>query len=100
VYYSGTISALKLTICEKLGILEARFEKFEEGKVASPAYLLWMCDEVLKMDSTSIDEAVKAGRWMGWVFAHVEILGIWTNTETRNHVREDRRLGLDKPHPS
>lgn len=100
MFYSGSISVLKTAILEKFGVIEARFEELEKGRVASPSYLLWMCDEVSRMDTTSLDEAVKAARWMGWVFAHAELIGIWTNTDTRNHVRKDREQAFDKPHPS
>jgi hypothetical protein len=57
-----------------------------------------MCNEVEKMDISSVDEAVKAGRWMGWIFAHIEMAGLWNNKRTRDLVRNDRKLGFDKPH--
>jgi hypothetical protein len=98
MYYAGTISALRETIASKHPEVRATFSEIESGSDVPLSYLLWMCDQVLKMDTSSVDEAVKAGRWIGWVFAHVESAGIWDNRTTRNLVRADRQLGLDKPH--
>lgn len=100
MYYAGTLAALRAAVQNKFPGTEAEYRELVPLKVAPASYLLWMCDEVEKMDTSSVDEAVKAARWMGWVFAHAELLGIWTNTQTRDLVREDRREGLDKPHPS
>lgn len=98
MYYQGTIAALRVAIEEKSPGTRAEYSDLVPGDLAPLSYLLWMCDEVQKMSVTSTDESVKAGRWMGWVFAHAELFGIWDNTRTRDLVREDRRNGYDKPH--
>jgi hypothetical protein len=98
MYYLGTIRALRVAVEEVEPGVTAKYTDVVPGEVAPLSYLLWMCDEVQKMDVTSIDDAVKAGRWVGWVFAHAELAGLWTNTQTRDHVREDRKNGFDKPH--
>lgn len=98
MYYQGTIAALRAAIEEAQPGTLATYSDLVLGQVAPFSYLLWMCDEVEKMDTTSVDESAKAGRWMGWVFAHAELGGIWDNARTRDLVREDRKNGFDKPH--
>ena len=100
MFYQGTITALRAAIERKAPGTKAEFHLLPSLKVAPLPYLLWMCDEVEKMDTSSVEEAVKAARWMGWIFAHIELHGIWDNMVTRDHVRTDRRAGLDRPHPS
>jgi hypothetical protein len=98
MYYQGTIAALRDAI-ERIqpGVTAARTELIP-GQAAAFGYLLWMCDEIGSMGTKSFDEAVKAGRWIGWVAAHAELAGIWTNHETRELIRKDRADGFDKPH--
>jgi hypothetical protein len=98
MYYQGTITALRASIKEARPGVCAEYSELVPNEIAPLPYLLWMCDEVEKMDTCSIDDSVKAGRWMGWVFAHAELAGIWDNAKTRDVVRDDRRNGYDKPH--
>lgn len=98
MYYKGTIAALRAAIQEIQPGTQAEYLDLVPGNVVPLSYLLWMCEEVQKMDISSVDESAKAGRWMGWVFAHVELAGVWDNTKTRDLVRDDRRNGYDKPH--
>lgn len=98
MYYQGTIAALQAAIQEVNPGTQSEYSDLVSCKAAPLSYLLWMCDQVQKMDITSVDESAKAGRWMGWVFAHTELAGIWDNAKTRDLVREDRRNGYDKPH--
>lgn len=51
-------------------------------------YLLWMIDGVEKME-----ESAKAGRWMGWILAYMEMLGFMTNEQSREMVRVDKETG-------
>jgi len=98
MYYQLTIDRIRKAVeLRRPGTVPA-FKELKDHEQPSLAYLLWMCGEVEKMNINSWDEALKAGRWMGWVFAHIEFLGIWTNKDTREAVREDHRLHLDKPH--
>lgn len=99
MYYQNTISTLLEAIEEKYPGLEKRFfSEIDCTRKLPMDYILWMLEEVQKMETASLDGAVKAARWMGWIFREIELDGIWTNTETRNHVRYDHLLGLDKPH--
>lgn len=61
------------------------------------SHLRWMCDQIEKMDQDSVSEAVKAGRWIGWVLAHVEMMQLWHNNQSRNLIRIDRQAGRDVP---
>jgi hypothetical protein len=53
------------------------------------AYILWMIQHTREMKTTSVKEAVKAGRWIGYIFRWVEELGLWNNTRTREIIRID-----------
>lgn len=98
MYYQKTVAQIRTAIEHTQPGTQPEYSELVPGEIAPYSYLLWMCDEVQKMDTTSVDEAVKAGRWMGWVFAHLELRGVWENKSTRDLVREDRRNGYDKPH--
>lgn len=98
MYYAGTIDTIRNEINRRFPTAAPKTEELAEGEVASPSYILWMCAEVEKMDRTSMKAALKAARWMGWVFAHVECLEFWDNTRTRELVRADVQQGLDEPH--
>jgi len=100
MYYAGTIEALRTAIERKFPGTKPGFQELGPDDVVLPGYLLWMCEEVATMDTSSLDEALKAARWMGWVFAHAESMHIWTNARTRDFVRADRRACLDRPHPT
>jgi hypothetical protein len=53
-------------------------------------YILWMLDEIDKMRNP-----LKAGRWIGWVLAYMEMMGFVTNDESRTMIRVDREAGAD-----
>lgn len=98
MYYQTSIREIRLTI-EKISPSTQPCEAtLVKGILPPLSHFLWMCNEVEKMDTTSIDLAVKAGRWMGWVFAYLEMHGILSNAEVRDMVRLDRENKKDKPH--
>lgn len=93
MYYPETISRVRKAIpCD------GQFIKPVSGKPAAPAYLVWMCDEIEKMSTSSEEDALKAGRWIGWILAHMELQGFWENDRSRDYVRIDKANGFDKPH--
>lgn len=51
-------------------------------------HLLWMCLEVETMTNVG-----KAGRWIGWMLAWAENLGLWTNERSRQLIRIDVEAG-------
>jgi len=93
MYYSVTIEKIREALPG-----QAQFTELQCGYPPDRSYLLWMCDEIQKMETNSLDSAIKAGRWMGWVLAHIELCGVWDNNTTRDYVREDRLRGFDRPH--
>ncbi len=54
-----------------------------------PRHLWWMMDEMQKFDSPA-----KRGRWIGWIMAHAEILGIMTNEQSRQLAKKDSHSGF------
>jgi hypothetical protein len=100
MYYKGSIEVIRNTIEKAAPGTEAVFVEPDtfNGELAPLSYLLWMCDELQSWDTASVDMAVRAGRWMGWIGAHLELHGLITNEETQNMIREDRKNGFDKPH--
>ncbi|MDD5547506.1 MAG: hypothetical protein PHN74_01205 [Candidatus Pacebacteria bacterium] len=71
--------------------LKKKFPKAKpnESQENMPAYLLWMMKEMQKFD-----DSVKAGRWIGWIMAHAEVLGIMTNKQSRRLARMDCKRGF------
>ncbi|MBX4211782.1 MAG: hypothetical protein KW806_03280 [Candidatus Yanofskybacteria bacterium] len=55
-------------------------------------HLLWMLEGISQM---SFERSAKAGRWLGWVFAYMEVMGITTNEDSRNMSRVDAHNGND-----
>lgn len=62
------------------------------------AHVLWMAEEFPKRFDNSIKDAVKAARWIGWMFKSLENLGYLTNFDSRDMARKDKEAGLDIPH--
>lgn len=54
-----------------------------------PAHILWMMDKMQEFDDKE-----KAARWIGWIMAHAEILGILDNEKSRELVRVDLKNNL------
>lgn len=98
MFYKHTITRIKEAIRRKAPWAKPAFEELQISTPPSFSYLLWMCQELEKMETGSIENAVKAGRWIGWILAHIELEGFWSNAESRDYTREDHLLGLDQPH--
>lgn len=63
-----------------------------------PSYLLWMIERMRTFDITSQKDALKAARWLGWMWGVVEYdLKLWNNARTREITRVDVRNGHDMP---
>lgn len=91
-YYPRTREECRMAIIRRFPGTVAR-ERDRGGDL--PSHLLWMLDRIGSMDRTDPRDAAKAGRWLGWVLAEVEILGLWENARSRDLVREDVRAGAD-----
>jgi hypothetical protein len=98
MYYKETIAALRAAINERYPNSKSSYVELKQNGPAPIPYLLWMCREVEKMDTSSLDEAFQAARWIGWICAHAELHGIWNNAKTRSYVRVDCANHFDKPH--
>lgn len=83
-YYSNTIKF----ITEEL---KKRFpnEKPKEDLDNIPANLLWMMKKL-----QSFNDPLKAGRWIGWIVAHAEMLGIMNNEQSRKLIKKDLEDGF------
>ena len=53
-------------------------------------HILWMFEQVEKMEPA---EKGKAGRWICWAVAYLEIMGFLTNAQTRDLIRVDVQDG-------
>lgn len=69
----------------------------EEGRHTF-SHVLWMCEQIEAMNEYSILAAFKAGRWIGWIFAVMEMRSAeWTNGHSRNFARWDHVCATDCP---
>jgi len=59
------------------------------GEEDLPWHLLWMAEEMGKWDTTSIKRAVKAGRWIGWMYRAMEELGLFLLDTSREFSKKD-----------
>ena len=83
-YYPNVISYIKRGLNKKFPKIKP---KRNQKNISS--HLLWMTNEIQKFDDPS-----KRGRWIGWVMAHAEILGILTNEKSRQLAKKDSHNGL------
>jgi len=83
-YYPNTINF----ITEKL---KEKFPNTKSGENLKniPAHLFWMMEKM-----QTFDDSAKAGRWIGWIMAHAEILGIMDNAKSRELTRKDLQEGF------
>ncbi len=96
MYYQNTIQAFKRRLSEEFP--GSQPSQTQEGAPVHE-YLLWMVIQIEQMDTASLDSALKAGRWLGWVLHAIEeTLGWWPNAYSRDIVRVDVAAGRDRPH--
>ncbi len=61
-------------------------------------HLAWMVHQIASLDQYSIEDAIKAGRWIGWMLlAAEEVHHFWDNTHSRELVRKDVSLQYHLP---
>jgi len=85
-YYPNTIEVIT-------NIIKKNFPKAEprQGITDLSSHLLWMLEEIKKMNNAS----GKAGRWIGYVLAHLETMKLLTNQESRQLIRKDVLNGYE-----
>jgi hypothetical protein len=98
MYYQQTIAAIREGVEKLAPGTTPTWQHVEPGQIVEPGYLLWMCEGIQMMDTTSLPDAFKAARWIGWTLSHAELLSLWNNDRSRDLIRSDRSSGLDKPH--
>jgi len=78
-YYPNTINFITKRLRKK-------FPKTKPGESLKniPANLFWMMKKM-----QTFDDSAKAGRWIGWIMAHAEMLGIMTNKQSRKLAKKD-----------
>lgn len=95
MYYSRTASEVFTKIIEvypNAGPDENRDDDSLEN------YILWMTEKVMQMNRDSLEDALKAARWVGWILCMVEEkLGLWDNNFSRDLVRDDVINGRHLP---
>lgn len=84
-YYPVTITAVR----RELSCHEA---------TDSVTHLYWMCDQIEGFDPYSLGAALKAARWIGWIFASMEQMKVWDNTVSRELARADSLFDFDRPY--
>ncbi len=53
-------------------------------------HMAWMAQEIASLDTSSLEDAIKAGRWIGWMLLAAEqVHGFWDNTRSRELIRRD-----------
>lgn len=89
-YYSNTLAAFT-------ALLEPGSGRENEQGMRTPEHLAWMVTQVAKLDRTSIEDAIKAARWIGWMLCAAEELGFWDNARSRALIRKDIAEGYALP---
>lgn len=90
-YYTETLAAF----VRKLGSVP-RVQNLH-GK-PTLEHLAWMVEHIASLEVTSIEDAVKAGRWIGWMLlAAEEVHGFWDNAYSRELTRMDVAKGHHLP---
>jgi hypothetical protein len=90
MYYANTLAEFT----KKLGVTE-RIEN--PAGVPTKEHIAWMVEQIASFDTRSIEDAIKAGRWIGWMLCAAEMHGFWSNRRSRELIRMDREAGLHRP---
>lgn len=95
-YYAHSIQAIRELLSKSYGIGTAC-----KDVSARPTHghLLWMCLQIESLDPENIKDATKAARWIGWIFAVLELNATleWDNKLSHKYARLDVREGRDLP---
>ena len=110
MFYAQTVAAIRATLWENRvysfcldpeKIDDIRLTKHlgaHTYKMRVGMYLAWMCDQIERFETDSLDNALKASRWIGWIMAMMEETFGWSNDHSRQCARQDVKLSFDKPH--
>ena len=110
MFYAQTVAAIRATLWENRvysfcldpeKIDDIRLTKHlgaHTYKMRVGMYLAWMCDQIERFETDSLDNALKASRWIGWIMAMMEETFGWSNVQCREYTRQDVKMGFDNPH--
>lgn len=90
MYYPGMIEKIRVKIEEKFSGIEPKCDPERNPK--NIPHLLWMLSQIEEFGK---NKSAKAGRWMGWIMCALEIIGVITNEESRNMIRDDVERGYE-----
>ena len=84
-------------------LIQDRFPDSIPQEGISPAtihqHILWMIGRIRQFDTSSVGDATKAARWIGWMYCVCElVLHLWDNSTSRDIAREDVSQGNHLPH--
>jgi len=82
-YYPTTIEYISIKIKHKFPQV-----KLTRTMKNIPGYLLWMMEEL-----QSFSDKSKRARWIGWIIAHSEMLGLLSNKQSRKVIKLDVEKG-------
>lgn len=82
-YYQNSINFIKKRVREKFPDANPK-----QGQEDIISHLFWMIEEM-----RSFEDSAKAGRWIGWIFARAENIGLLTNEESRTLAKKDSEEG-------
>jgi hypothetical protein len=82
-YYPNLIQHIKPRLKKKFPAA-----KPERNRKNIPGHLLWMMAEM-----QTFTDSAKAGRWIGWIIAQAEILGVITEKQSRRLAKKDSHQG-------
>ncbi len=93
--YRHTCKTLRQKIDETLEDVKASQEYVDShNRVRTYNYCLWMLDQIESTPkSTDAHSAAKMGRWIGYVFGRLEMLGLINNKDSRDMARIDSHAG-------
>lgn len=97
-FYKNSRKAIKLDLQKKFPDIKP---ERVDGKILQkdlPCHLLWMVEEMENWDASTIKQAVKAGRWIGWMYRAMEELNLWDNNTSRLLSWQDVNDGYSLPH--
>lgn len=91
MFYRHTIDEIK-TVLKEAGYKAVK----SSSAKPTPEHVLWMCEELTQLDAAPRNNATKAGRWIGWMLAVMELhfCHVWTNEKSRQLIRQDVQAGF------
>lgn len=97
MFYKFSCKKIRFLFGGTFGISEGKECEDPRGRAESIEYALWMIDEMEKLDRTSLEDALKAARWIGWIYRLCNELNSLSLKEVRDLSRQDAVGGFVLP---